>query len=326
MTADGPPPSPLPPLPLPVLAGAGPVAGGEDLVLPGGPSADGPVRLGATRWAARGTGDAPVVLLLHGLASQRRFFDLVVPWLVGADPGPPLAVLALDQRGHGGSGQPSTGYGVEDVVADAVAALDALDVERVVAVGHSWGSTAALGLVARHPGRVAAVVSLDGVLGALARAQEPREEMRRRLTPPSWDVRPEELEGSLRRRWGPRGDDALLRAVLPIFGLAGDGRALPRLDLRRHLEVVDAMLDTDYPGLLRQVACPAWLLSCEPVDPADDVARRRAAAVSEAVALLADPRPVRWAGADHDVPLQHPAAVAGLLRAAVADAELAGPR
>ena len=320
----GPASSGLAPLPLALLDGAGPVAGGEDLDVPGGPSVDGPVTLRASRWGAARDPDSPTVLLLHGLASQRRFFDLVVPHLVGTDPGPALPVVALDQRGHGESGQPATGYGVDEVVADAVAALDALGVRRVVAVGHSWGSTTALGLAARHPDRVAAVVSLDGVLGALAADDEPREVTRRRLEPPRWRVSPEQVQEMLTRSWGARATPALLRAVLPIFGMEPDGTARARLPFDVHMEVVDALLSTDLPALLREVRCPAWLLSAEPLDPGDPVAARRAEALGRAVELLADPRPLRWAGAVHDVPLQHPAAVAGLLRAAVEDASLLG--
>ena len=91
-----------------------------DVTLPG----DG-VKLGATRWPGHGT---PIVLL-HGLASQRRFWNLVVPHLVGQ----PL--LALDQRGHGDSDRPPTGYEPERCAADVATAMDALGWSRAVLVG-----------------------------------------------------------------------------------------------------------------------------------------------------------------------------------------------
>src|SRR6476646_348679 len=105
------------------------VAGGIDVDLPG----DG-VRLRATRW----TGEGVPVLLLHGLASTRRFWDLVVPELAGH----PL--LALDQRGHGDSDRPDGPYDGATVVRDALTALDAVGLSRVVVVGHSWGAGTAL--------------------------------------------------------------------------------------------------------------------------------------------------------------------------------------
>ena len=88
-----------------------PVAGGLDLDVPGRD-----VRLRATRWPGEGV----PVLLLHGLASSRRFWDLVVPGLAG------LRVVALDQRGHGDSERPTGPYDGATVVGDALTALDAL--------------------------------------------------------------------------------------------------------------------------------------------------------------------------------------------------------
>jgi len=60
------------------------------------------------------------VLLLHGLASTRHIWDLVVPGLAG------LPVLALDQHGHGDSDRPEGPYDGEAVVGDGLTALDAL--------------------------------------------------------------------------------------------------------------------------------------------------------------------------------------------------------
>src|ERR1700712_2722657 len=126
------------------------VAGGIDVDLPG----DG-VRLRATRWPGQGT----PVLLLHGLASTRRFWNLVVPDLVSAG----LSVVALDQRGHGESPVPSHVPFTPEVVAqDAATALDALGISRAVVVGHSWGGNVALTLAAQHPERVLAAVAIDG--------------------------------------------------------------------------------------------------------------------------------------------------------------------
>ena len=92
-----------------------------DLSLPGNG-----VRLAATRWAGTGT----PVLLLHGRASQRRFWNLVVPELVGRP------VCAVDQRGHGDSDKPDDGYDLRTVATDATTALDALGWSRAVVVGN----------------------------------------------------------------------------------------------------------------------------------------------------------------------------------------------
>lgn len=281
-----------------------PVAAGVDLDLPG----DG-VRLRATRWRGAGT----PVLLLHGLASSRRFWDLVVPDLVG------LPVVALDQRGHGDSERPTGPYDASTVARDALTALDALGLSRAVVVGHSWGATTALRLAAEAPERVLAVVAVDGGLGSARDAGPSREAARERLTPPRHALTPEELvpmlrEGPLAPWWSKR----LEAALLPLFGVGQDGLVRARLPFEAHMAIVDSLLDDDPAALLPQVRCPAWLVSCEPLR-GDDWSARKAAALEVAGSLLGRPRLLRWAGALHDVPLQWPSLVSGLVRAAVAE-------
>ncbi len=100
------------------------------------------------------------MLLLHGLSSN------------GADLGLDRAAawrdrsmsLPLDQRGHGLSDRPEDGYGFDETTADVAALIDALDLERPVVVGHSWGANVALSLAADHPDSVRGIVLVDGGL------------------------------------------------------------------------------------------------------------------------------------------------------------------
>ncbi|HVE98407.1 MAG TPA: alpha/beta hydrolase [Mycobacteriales bacterium] len=284
-----------------------PVAGGRDIVVPG----DG-LRLAATRWS--GTG-APVVLL-HGLASQRRFWNLVVPGLVG------LPVVAIDQRGHGESDTPDHGYEMASVVRDVAIALDALAISRAVLVGHSWGAAVAMSFAAAHPQRALAVVAVDGGITTPA-SRWSRDEAREVLAPPRLEIAPDLLpgllaQGPLASWWSPEVEDA----VLPIFGVHDDGLARARLSFERHLALIDALYDYEPATTLAGVACPAWLVVAQPLavaadDPGQEWLAQKQDAVTSATAALAQPRVVILAGAVHDVPLQWPALVSGIVRAAV---------
>ena len=280
-----------------------PVAGGLDLDLPGRD-----VRLRATRWPGSGV----PVLLLHGLASTRRFWDLVVPGLAG------LPVLALDQRGHGDSERPSGPYDGDTVAADALTALDAVGLSRVVVVGHSWGASTALRLAATAPERVLAVVALDGELAGARDVAATREQARERLTPPRLALAPDSLKDRLRS--GPLAawwSEAVEAALLPLFTVGPDGLARARLPFEAHMAIVDDLLDSEPSRLLRDVRCPAWLVSCVAAGGhADPWAAGKAAALEKAGRHLASPRLLTWTGAVHDVPLQWPALVSGLVRAA----------
>ncbi len=66
-------------------------------------------------------------------------------------------VLRYDQRGHGGSSVPPEPYCFGDLVDDAVALLDALEIKQTHFVGLSMGGMTALGLALTYPRRVASI-------------------------------------------------------------------------------------------------------------------------------------------------------------------------
>ncbi len=70
-------------------------------------------------------------------------------------------IIAPDQRGHGLSDRPPTGYTAEDLAADADKLVKQLDCAPVIAVGHSMGGRVAAHLAALHPQKVKALAILD---------------------------------------------------------------------------------------------------------------------------------------------------------------------
>ena len=101
-------------------------------------------------------GDGPPTLLLHGIGNYGRYWDLFANAVAGR-----LQLIAPDARGHGESGRPADGYAPADFVADALAVLDELGIERAAVVGHSMGGLHSINLAARHPERVRALVIVD---------------------------------------------------------------------------------------------------------------------------------------------------------------------
>jgi pimeloyl-ACP methyl ester carboxylesterase len=71
-------------------------------------------------YAEQGDPAGVPVLLLHGYADSRRFFDPLLAQLT-----PDVHAFAPDQRGHGDAGRPESGYAPEDFAADAAAFMDA---------------------------------------------------------------------------------------------------------------------------------------------------------------------------------------------------------
>jgi lipase len=125
---------------------------------------------GNVRLAFGRVGEGPEpVLALHGITAQHRMFGAVARHLKHPD-----GMVALDLRGRGDSEKPPSGsYGLDEHAQDTVRTLDYLEVERGVLVGHSMGAFVALHTALSYPGRVNALVLLDG---GWPRAEEPDEE------------------------------------------------------------------------------------------------------------------------------------------------------
>lgn len=103
--------------------------------------------------AEAGSGDP--VLLLHGFPQHWWEWHRVIPGLAAQ-----YRVICPDLRGAGWTDAPPAGYRREQLLADVVALLDALGVDRVRIIGHDWGALVGFQLCLRHPGRVQQFMSL----------------------------------------------------------------------------------------------------------------------------------------------------------------------
>ncbi|MGQ7297100.1 alpha/beta fold hydrolase [Quadrisphaera sp. KR29] len=101
----------------------------------------------------------PVALCLHGFPQDRTAFDGVAHRLAARG----VRVLAPDQRGCSPRARPRgrRPYVLSELVADAVALLDAAGVQRAHVIGHDWGGVVAWALAAWHPERVASLTALS---------------------------------------------------------------------------------------------------------------------------------------------------------------------
>jgi pimeloyl-ACP methyl ester carboxylesterase len=109
---------------------------------------DGPL---AVHLAEAGSG--PPLLLLHGWPQHAEVWRRLVPPLEDD-----FRLLMPDLRGFGTSAVPPGGYNPARFADDAIALLDALDIDKAGVIGHDWGGFAAYLLGLRHPGRTSGLV------------------------------------------------------------------------------------------------------------------------------------------------------------------------
>jgi class 3 adenylate cyclase/pimeloyl-ACP methyl ester carboxylesterase len=95
-------------------------------------------------------------------------------------------VIAFDKRGMGLSDRDAGAYTLENIVDDALAVLDACEVERAVLFGISEGGAAATMLAAAHPDRISAMVQY-GTFARLPAADDYEEGIPLDVLRPFWD-------------------------------------------------------------------------------------------------------------------------------------------
>ena len=179
-------------------------------------------------------------VLVHGLASNARLWDGVGRRLATLGHG----VVAIDQRGHGLSSKPDTGYDMTTVADDLDLLIDELGFDRPVVAGQSWGGNVVLEFAVRHPTHIRAIVCVDGGFIDLATRF------------PDWDdasVAPRSAEARRDARWSrsPRGSrrpppigptrDAPERS--PTSRSATTARSRPWLTFDRHIDVLRGLWD-----------------------------------------------------------------------------------
>jgi 3-oxoadipate enol-lactonase len=98
----------------------------------------------------------PWLVLSNSLATNLAMWDAQARDLAGS-----FRVLRYDQRGHGRTEAPAGRYSFDTLIADALALMDALEVERATFCGLSMGGATALGLAQRHPERVSRAIVCD---------------------------------------------------------------------------------------------------------------------------------------------------------------------
>jgi len=104
----------------------------------------------------REAGDGPLILFFHGITSNSAVFAPMMAQLSDR-----FTTIAVDQRGHGLSDKPESGYDANDYAEDIAGLIRILDRGPAILVGHSLGSRNSVTAAAKYPDLVRSVVAID---------------------------------------------------------------------------------------------------------------------------------------------------------------------
>lgn len=104
----------------------------------------------------REEGSGPLMLFFHGITANSAVFQPLMARFSDR-----FTTIAVDQRGHGLSDKPESGYEANDYADDIASLIRTLDMGPAILIGHSLGSRNSVTAAASHPDLVRSVVAMD---------------------------------------------------------------------------------------------------------------------------------------------------------------------
>jgi pimeloyl-ACP methyl ester carboxylesterase len=240
-------------------------------------------------------GDKPPLVLAHGFSEDGLVWTALAEVLEDL-----YDVIMPDARGHGESDAAETGLGTAELASDLHGVISALGLDKPAVLGHSMGGMTTLALAGLYPDVPGAILVEDGMPFEMRRTatedQGARDGLRayfdtikgknheelmawRRIQSPSWSETDVRTFADAKIRLNPQ--------TLAPFMNRDAGASNAR----------DMAPPVDWPTLLRQIRCPALLITGDP-ELGALVSASQAAALQEQVPTL---RVAHIANASHDV-------------------------
>jgi N-formylmaleamate deformylase len=240
-------------------------------------------------------GDEPPLVLAHGFSEDGLVWIALAEVLEAA-----YDVIMPDARGHGQSDAAETGLGTAELASDLHGIISALGLVKPAVLGHSMGGMTTLALAGLYPDIPGAILVEDGMPFEMRPRATEREGAQdglrayfntikgknhaelmawRRIQSPNWSETDVRTFADAKMRLNPQ--------TLAPFMSQNAGASNAR----------DAASPVDWPTLLRQIRCPALLITGDPALGAL-VSASQAAMLQEQVRTL---RVAHIANASHDV-------------------------
>jgi non-heme chloroperoxidase len=244
-----------------------------------------------------GPKDAQPIVFHHGWPLSGDDWDTQMLFLVQHG----FRVIAHDRRGHGRSGQASSGNDMNGYADDLAAVIEALDLKDAILVGHSTGGGEVCRYIGRHgTGRVAKAVLIAAVPPIMLK------------TPANPEGLPLEVFDGMRSRLSADRSQFYRDFAVGFYGANRPGSKVSQgvLDqfwiwamqagLKNAYDCIKAFSETDFTGDLKSIDVPTMVLHGEDdqIVPVRDSARKSARLIKGAIEKY-------YPGAPHGITATH---------------------
>jgi len=206
----------------------------------------------------------PTLLLIHGLASNKHTWNVIIPFLQKY-----YYIVSIDLPGHGQNSESFTDFSYGNVV-DYIANLQThLNLNFDYIAGHSYGASVATSVSFDSRFNIKKISLLDGGMIPMQSIPEMNQEnYKTRLSPPVFTNRKFEsisdfIDKNLSLKSNPHIQD-IKYAILSNFDHTQKPKLVPFLNRTNHLNIVDYLWNYNPEIILSQIDIPVLgLMACK---------------------------------------------------------------
>ena len=250
--------------------------------------------------------------MVHGLASNAELWGQMADTLALRG----YKCAALDQRGHGLSDRPTSGYDYDRITTDLDEFLTMLSIVDLgwkdpILVGQSWGCSVVESYAQRFPEKISGLVLVDGGYSVMKRAFPTWELCTASLTPPRLiGVSLREVEEFLRTSH-PDWPERAIQATMSNLEADEHGHARARLRFEAHMEILNELWNFNTVEVAQKVSTPTVFMTA--LNDTMGGSRSKRDNVQEIQSALGGPSSAHFIEGDHDLHAQFPEKLTELL-------------
>lgn len=260
------------------------------------------------------SGTDPSILFVHGLASNARMFEGVANLL--EDQG--IKSVSVDQRGHGQSDKPKTGYDYSTICSDLDEFINKMKRHNLLSkkpllVGQSWGCSVVQNYASLHPEKTSGLVLIDGGFHDMKSEFPTWEECYSVLRPPDFtNMSAESFRLDLVKRISEFPATSVEAIMANFYIDANTGLMRPNLPFEQHIAILHELYHQSPDHLVSTLEVPLVFITALSNDP--KVIKKKHDSINSLLKLAKVNSHAYWIEGHHDLHAQYPEKIAAIIK------------